>query len=143
MPEHAAPRVVEKPVRPAKAATRARLIGFLISYDNETQGEVFEIRTGRWLLTSRPSGQGDAILVEDESISPLHAILRGTNEGTVQVLDQLSEFGTGVIRAGSDKEEEVLSSLATLAHGDVVRFGKRHFVVCLIPSKVKIPAREA
>jgi hypothetical protein len=125
-------------VAPHKVAARSKLIGFLVSYDKETVGEVFEVRVGRWLLTSRPTDHSEYILVPDESISPLHAIVRGTNDGKVQVLDQLSEFGTGVIRAGSDKEEEVVSSMINVSHGDIIRFGKRYFTVCIVPDRFKV-----
>lgn len=119
-----APRVSER---------KNKIIGFLVSYDNSEIGEVFEVCQGRWLLTSRASDQGDHIVVNDSTISPLHAILRVTADGKVQALDQLSEHGTGVTRAGSETEEEVSGSMTSLNHGDTVRFGKRKFVVCLIP----------
>ncbi len=121
----------------ADKAVKTKIIGFFVSFDNNSFGEVFEIHVGRWLLTSRVTDQGDNIVIEDESISPLHAIVRATNEGKVQVLDQLSEFGTGVTRTGSSDEEEVAGAMVTLNHGDSIRFGKRHFVVCLIPRGAK------
>jgi hypothetical protein len=111
----------------------SKLVGFLISYDRVDAGEMFEIRSGRFLITSRPTDNGDYLLVDDETISPLHAIVRATKDGSIQVLDQLSEFGTGVTRGGDGEEEEVSGGLATILHGDVVRFGKRSFVVVAIP----------
>ena len=104
------------------------------SYDSNKLGEVFELHAGRWLLTSRPTGQEDYILVADNSISALHAIIRATEDGKIQILDQLSEFGTGVTPSDKSKEEDVAGSMVTVSHGDMVRFGKRHFVVCLIPN---------
>ena len=108
-------------------------MGFLITFDADQNGDVFEIRSGRWLLTSRPTDHGDYILVQDESISPLHAIIRASAEGKIQVLDQLSEFGTAVIRKGSDTEEDTTGTMVNVEHGDIVRFGKRKFVVCVVP----------
>lgn len=139
----AAPEPVEAPRRaPARAAARSKLIGFLISYDQEQNGEVFELRVGRWLVTSRPTDTGDYILVEDESVSPLHAILRATQDGKLQLLDQLSEFGTAVFRTTATEEEEVAGAMAVLNHGDMVRFGKRWFVVCLVPIREKPAGQE-
>ena len=117
----------------SSAANRSRIVGFLVSFDNDQSGDVFEIRAGRWLVTSRPTDHGDYVLINDETISPLHAILRATKEGNVQVLDQLSEYGTGILRGGQGEELEVSGGLENLSHGDVVRFGKRKFVVCCIP----------
>jgi len=116
---------------------KTKIVGFMISFDTQESGEVFEIRRGRWLLTSKTSDHGDCILINDETISPLHAIIRATEEGTIQVLDQLSEFGTSVIRMPEEKEEEVTGAMVNLSHGDLVRFGKRHFVVCLVPKAAK------
>jgi len=119
-----------------KQAPKTKLLGFLVSYDANALGDVYEIRAGRWVISSRATTSSEYILIEDETISPLHAIVRGTPQGAVQILDQLSEFGTAVIRNGSDAEEEVVASMITVAHGDVVRFGKRYFTVCMIPERV-------
>ncbi|MCB0358610.1 MAG: FHA domain-containing protein, partial [Bdellovibrionales bacterium] len=124
------------------SSPRSRVVGFLISYDADENGEVFELRAGRWLLTSRPTDHGDYILVDDESISPLHAIIRATKEGVIQVLDQLSEFGSAVTKAGSSDEEEITGSMVKVAHGDCIRFGERRFIVCLIPGEPPAPAAE-
>lgn len=121
-----------EPRQPAPTK-RAKIVGFLISFDRSEFGEVSEIRAGRWLLTSRPADHGDQIVIDDESISPLHAIVRATADGKIQVLDQLSEFGTGVTRHGSSTEEEISGSMSNLEHGDTVRFGKRKFIVCIVP----------
>ena len=114
-------------------APKTKIVGFLISFDADQNGDVYEIRSGRWLLTSRPTDHGDYILIQDESISPLHAIIRATGEGRIQVLDQLSEFGTAVVRKGSEDEEDSTGTMVNVDHGDTVRFGKRKFTVCLVP----------
>src|SRR5690606_30190709 len=58
-----------------KATKQSKLIGFLISYENDDNGEFFELRNGRWLITSRSSDHSEQqIIIEDASISPLHAI---------------------------------------------------------------------
>ena len=119
--------------RAPAAAPTAKIVAFFISFDKNKFGEVIEIRSGRWLVTSRPTDHGEFILIEDETISPLHAIVRATKDGKVQVLDQLSEFGTGVKRQGDAEEQEVSGTMVNVAHGDVLRLGQRHFVVCMIP----------
>ncbi len=129
----AAPAVMQAP--------KSKIVGFLVSFDNNEFGEVYEIRAGRWLLTSRPTDHGDFILIDDETISPLHAIIRATRDGAIQILDQLSEYGTAVISSGSDEEKEVTGSLVGVDHGDVVRFGERRFVVCRVP-EVSLPSSE-
>jgi pSer/pThr/pTyr-binding forkhead associated (FHA) protein len=128
--------------RAPERSPKSRIVGFFISFDKLENGEVFEIRVGRWLLTSRTTDHGDNILIDDESVSPLHAIVRATSEGKLQVLDQLSEFGTGVTRVGSSNEDEVAGAMVNLSHGDKVRFGKRHFVVCIVPKVEKDSAAD-
>lgn len=118
---------------PKKVAPTSKLIGFLVSFEGNEFGEMFEVRAGRWLITSRPTDQGEFIFINDPSVSPMHAVVRVTKEGKVQILDQLSEHGTGVKKVGSDEEVDVAGSMVTVEHGDMVRFGNRNFVVCLVP----------
>lgn len=115
----------------------SRLVGFLVSYDSDEDGELCPLRFGRWLVSSQAVDQGSYILIEDETISPLHAIIRVGKEGRVQVLDQLSEYGTGVTKSGEEEEEEISGAMVEVQHGDTVRFGKRQFVVVMVPQTAK------
>ena len=139
-PQSSAQITVNKPVK--GNSRRSRIVGFLVSFDNSNNGEIFEVSAGRWLLTSRPTGQEDFILVQDPSISALHAIIRATEDGKIQVLDQLSEHGTGITVQGTKEEKDVSGSMVTVGHGDKVRFGKRNFTVCIIPSDKAEPEKK-
>ena len=109
------------------------IIGFLISYDKDKNGEVYQIRKGRKLITSRPTDHGEYMLIEDETVSPLHAILRTTKDHKIQIMDQLSEYGTTIIRAGTNEEIEVAGGLETVENGDILRIGEINFSVVLLP----------
>ncbi|RMG43711.1 MAG: FHA domain-containing protein [Candidatus Dadabacteria bacterium] len=109
------------------------IVGFLVSYDKDPNGQVFELRNGRLIVTSEAPGTGNFIVLNDESVSPMHAILRISGDGNLQVLDQLSEFGTRIKRANSEEEEELSGDKSTLAHGDCIKFGNRSFYVCVVP----------
>lgn len=111
----------------------ARIRGFLISFDKDEFGEIYELREGRSIVSSNPSNQGVVITIVDESISTPHAVFRIGKEGQVLILDQLSENGTGVIKSGLDNEIEALGSPVELRHGDIIRFGARYFVFCAVP----------
>lgn len=111
------------------------LIGFFVSFDRNSNGQVFELRVGRLIITSEHSAGGNCLVVDDASVSPMHAIVRISAAGEIQVLDQLSEFGTRVKRFGSDEEQVLSGDKTTLDHGDVVKFGNRSFYVCLIPKR--------
>lgn len=110
-----------------------RLVGFLICYDKDEKGQMLEIRSGRWLVSNAPSAHGNTLVISDETVSSLHAIIRVSEAGVCQVMDQLAEFGTSVIRYENSEEEEIVGSTTTVDHGDIVRFGDLSFTVVLIP----------
>ena len=109
------------------------IVGFLVSYDSNPNGSVFELRSGRMIVTSEAPGTGNFLVIQDESVSPMHAIMRISAGGEVQVLDQLSEFGTRIKRFGADDEEELSGDKSTVEHGDTLKFGNRSFHVCIVP----------
>ena len=113
-------------------AKKTKVVGFLVSYDENENGDVFELRIGRVIVTSEISGTGNFFVVHDSTVSPMHAILRVGQNGEVQVLDQLSEHGTRIKRFGSEEEIELSGEKGNIEHGDTVSFGKRKFNVCMI-----------
>lgn len=118
----------------ATAAVKATpIVGFMVSFDKNINGDVVELRQGRWIVSSEPtSSSQNFIILDDDTVSPLHAIVRVSPRGEIQVLDQLSEHGTAVKKASSEVEETLTGSMSSLEHGDIVRFGQRSFNVCLI-----------
>ena len=108
------------------------LVGFLVSFDENKCGEVFDLRTGRLIVTSEAAATGNFLIIKNESVSPMHAILRVGKGGEIQVLDQLSEHGTKISRFGSSELEELSGEKTTVEHGDIVWFGERKFHVCVI-----------
>lgn len=124
-----------------KAAPTSRVVGFMVSFDKNEFGEVFELRVGRWLVSSKMADQQPCIVIEDESVSPLHAVVRATKDGKIQVLDQLSEYGTGVTSTGETEERDATGAMVNVQHGDIVRFGERRFLICMIPSGEDVDRR--
>lgn len=108
------------------------LVGFLVSFDKNENGDIFELRSGRLIISSEAAAGWSYILVEDSTVSPMHAILRIDASGVVQVLDQLSEYGTKIRRFGSQEEEAISGEKSTIEHGDVIKFGDRTFHVCIL-----------
>ena len=111
---------------------KAVLAGFLVSFDNDPLGAYIELRTGRIIVTSDQEATGNSLVIDHESVSPMHAIMRVAGGTTIQILDQLSESGTRILRAGSDDEELLSGEKSTLSHGDTVIFGDRKYHVCLL-----------
>lgn len=111
---------------------KGKIVGFLISYDESEDGEFFELRAGRLMVSSDISDSGNLLYLSDDSVSPMHAILRVGTGGEVQILDQLSEEGTRIRHSSSGQEEELSGEKSSLEHGDEVWFGKRHFYLLLL-----------
>lgn len=107
------------------------VVGFLVSYDSNENGDVYDLRSGRLIVSSEPAA-GNYMLVKHDTVSPMHAILRITASGEIQVLDQLSEHGTKIKRYGSEEVEELSGEKGSVEHGDVLMFGERVFHVCLV-----------
>ena len=137
-----APRSVTPPVAQAPMsdtivwAKSAMLVGFLVTFDNDQNGEYYVLRVGRLIVTSEAPSGGNYLYLKDESVSPMHAIVRIGESGDLQVLDQLSECGSGVRRHETGEETELSGEKCTLGHGDTIRFGRRSFQVCLMPQQV-------
>ncbi len=108
------------------------IIGFFVSFDNDPAGEVLVLRSGRLLVTSEIPASGSYVHIADETVSPMHAILKVTEDSQVQLLDNLSEYGTTIIRTDSGEEVNLSGEKAMLYHGDLVKFGSRCFTLCLI-----------
>lgn len=137
-PSQIVPQSPTSAAQPVKAgvdgvvwAKETAVVGFLVSYDSNENGDVFELRKGRLIVTSEAAAGGNFLVINDDSVSPMHAILRVASGGEVQVLDQLSEHGTRIVCAGGE-EEELSGDKGVISHGDRVFFGDRKFHVCLI-----------
>lgn len=111
---------------------KTRLIGFLVSYTADTMGAYSELREGRLLVTSQHSTTDNCFVISDESVSPMHAIMRIASDGSILILDQLSEHGTSIRRAHSGKLESLMGDKSSLTHGDVVIFGNSEYHVVVV-----------
>lgn len=112
---------------------RGKVLGFLVSYDEDEKGSYFPLQAGRMIITSEANGTGDHFLVADKSVSPMHAIIRVSGDGKIQVLDQLSENGTRIQRE-HEEDLELSGDKGELRQGDIVSFGERKYHVCLVQS---------
>jgi len=120
-----------------------RLIGWLVSYGLDSNGIAFELRSGRIFVSSgslMPSGQNDidgknqnkCIVINDESVSPLHLAINATASHQLFIQDIFSEHGTFLKRSG-ESEEKKITGACEIRHGDWIRIGeKNRFQVCLI-----------
>ena len=108
------------------------LVGFLVSFDRHENGEYYVLRTGRLVISNEVPTAGSYLLLEDDSVSPMHAVLRVGKDGKIQILDQLSESGTKIIKANHGGELDLSGDKTELQHGDLIILGNRQFALCVI-----------
>ena len=106
------------------------IVGFIVSYDRHASGEVYELRLGRWIVSSSATMSDNFLVIDDESISQNHATLRIKSGTDIQLIDQFSEHGTGVIHSGGTEEESLI--VGAIGHADIIRFGHRSFHVSIV-----------
>lgn len=110
----------------------SKLVGFLVSYASDAMGSYTELREGRLLVTNGHNSTDSCLVIADDSVSPMHAIMRIAADGSILILDQLSEQGTRIRRANSGKEESLMGDKSSLCHGDVVIFGECEYHVVVM-----------
>ena len=103
-----------------------------MSFDKDSNGEVYILRSGRLVVSSQQPSGGSYLLIKDATVSNMHAIIRVTDSGEIQVLDQLSEAGTIIKRFGSGEVVNLSGDKTSVDHGDIVSFGDRKFHVCIL-----------
>ena len=111
---------------------RSKLVGFLVSYAADSMGSYIELREGRLLVTSGQTSTDSCLVIEHETVSPMHAIMRISADGSILILDQLSEHGTKIRRGETGKEESLMGDKSTIFHGDVVIFGDCEYHVVIM-----------
>ena len=119
----------------AGQSKESKVVGCLVSYDKSDNGEFCELHTGRWFISDKPTPDSTTLVIDDSSVSQLHAVLRISSNGRIDVLDQLSESGTAIIRAGSTEEESVMGGVCSVKNGDSLKVGNRIFHVCVVQSE--------
>lgn len=108
------------------------LIGFLVALNDNARTKYYELHAGRLVVSSEPVVGGSYLLLKEDSVSPMHAVLKIAMNGTLQILDQLSENGTKIERFDSGEIVELSGDKANVGHGDVLSFGDCRYAVCLI-----------
>jgi hypothetical protein len=103
---------------------KSKLVGFLVSYAGDSTGSYIELREGRLLVTSGQTSTDSCFVIAHETVSPMHAIMRISADGSILILDQLSEHGTRIRRGETGNEESLMGDKSTIYHGDVVIFGE-------------------
>lgn len=116
----------------ANSSRAQRLIGWLVSYQDNEMGESHEIRTGRTLISSKNGLDGKVIELQESSIAAPHSAMSARSNHQLVLQDIFSESGT-YLRRGNGKKEVQVNEPVELEHGDWIRIGEHsRFQVCLI-----------
>jgi hypothetical protein len=110
----------------------SKIVGFLVSFSADPHGAFVELREGRLLVSSELAEADNCLVINDSSVSPMHAIMRVSGDGSILILDQLSEHGTRIRRGDSGVEEALMGEKSHLNHGDVVIFGECEYNICTL-----------
>ncbi|MCB0334046.1 MAG: hypothetical protein KDD55_11140 [Bdellovibrionales bacterium] len=109
-----------------------RLIGWLVSYQNDEMGESHEIRSGRTLISSKNGLDGKVIELHEQSIAAPHSAMNASPQHQLVLQDIFSPSGTFLQRS-ADKDESKVNGPIEVHHGDWIRIGEQtKFQVCLI-----------
>jgi hypothetical protein len=84
--------VVPEEELPPAAVPKGRLVGWLVAFDRNPDGQDYRLRAGRNVLGANPSCD---IIVDDEAVSGVHASIVYRN-GRCLIKDELSSNGTFV-----------------------------------------------
>ncbi|MFO0417307.1 MAG: FHA domain-containing protein [Pseudomonadota bacterium] len=120
-----------------------RIVGFLVSYASDPLGQHVVLREGRLLISCENGSSDNCLVISHESVSPMHAIMRVAADGSILILDQLSEHGTRIRRAESGNEESLLGDKSYLRHGDVVIFGECEYHLCVLGAAAIVGAKDS
>ncbi len=106
------------------------LVGWLVDY-RDPRGLGVEIRESQFFVSRERLKPSDMIL-DDESISTPHAMVRITRQNGVEIQDLMSESGIRVRRRDSTSWQTV-EERVKLQHGDRVQFGNIEYLIVLVP----------
>jgi hypothetical protein len=120
-----------------------RIVGFLVSYASDPLGQHVVLREGRLLISCENGSSDNCLVISHETVSPMHAIMRVAADGSILILDQLSEHGTRIRRAENGNEESLLGDKSYLKHGDVVIFGECEYHLCVLGAAAIAGAKDS
>ncbi len=114
----------------SRDASTGVLVGWLVSYSNDSNGFSVELRTGKFFVAKQKLREDD-LIIPDSAISTPHCLIK-VSRGSLQVQDLMSENGTFVKKQGSNSYTPS-DEVSSVEHGDMLKFGAYELSVCLVP----------
>ncbi len=123
---HAAPSGA-RPSGPVAIGDKARIVGWMVSYDHNPSGQEYVLRAGK---NAVGSGRDNPVsLFFDRKVSERHATILW-RDGRCAVKDETSSNGTFV-----NGDDIGIGETSAVKSGDSVRFGDSTFLVFLVESE--------
>ncbi len=107
------------------------LCGFLVSFDKNPNGDFYELRSGKLIVTNIPTKGLNTLVILDESVSSMHAMLK-ISESELTVFDQFSKNGTKIRHAKDNLIKNLSGECEKIFDKDIITFGTVSFKVYLI-----------
>ncbi len=111
--------------------TDSLLVGFLISFHKNPNGDFYELRAGKLIITNQPVSNINSLVITDDSISSMHALMK-ISENEITLFDQFSENGTSVKHMKDEEIKKISGDSEKILDKDLITFGNITFKVCLI-----------
>lgn len=131
-----APPEKQKPIRKSTEPSPVsdRLVGFLISYDNDPRGESFPLTVGRWPLNQLSGHTVDWQLNHGTpELHDCHAVIRVHKNSKIELIHGFSAQRVAHLKQGNKRSRRIDSARRReLKHGDRLFLGKREFHICII-----------
>jgi hypothetical protein len=121
-------------MRPPQSGVEGLLVGFLVNYDETLDGLSYQLRTGRWIVTSSGAPRAEGLfIIEHSSIAETHAVIKVSEDRRLEVVDHGTGHLTAIMRGGIGEPEIVGEEAVAVRSGDVLIFGDRSFHLFIIP----------
>lgn len=117
---------------PLRVGEDGVLVGWFVSFSGNPKGDAQELRSGKFFIGRQRLREHDMV-VDRDGISTPHCLIAAGSDGSLRVQDLMSESGTFIKRADSDRFERI-SEGEEIEHGDKLRVGSYEVTICLLPS---------
>jgi Uncharacterised protein family UPF0547/FHA domain len=106
------------------------LVGWFVSFEDPKRKSI-EIRGNKFFITRTQIRPGD-LVVDNESVSSPHALVKVVDGGKVYLQDLLSEHGSAFKDPNSTEYNPVTDGV-TISSGSFIKLGNSEFLLVMIP----------
>lgn len=109
------------------------LVGWLVSFDEDSKGVAHELRAGRFFIGHEKLRESDYTIVHS-SISTPHCMVHVSIQGGMIIQDLMSEGGT-FIKEPNDSTYRQIAETRRVPHGSWLKLGEYEVLVSILPPR--------